>query len=126
MGATAQIGSSNECRECCSFCDRLVQPAGCVASGCEYLYLYDDELSGRRFMGCMNKVFSAEIDIALFEEAERTRQGYGGVRMTGSPLAVCRSTVERAYQGHGAPFDCVNPRFFDDAPDAAFDLRDAI
>jgi hypothetical protein len=44
------------------------------------------------------------------------------------PLPQCRASVERAYDGYGDAFDCVNPRFFmkpeiDDA-DAAFDLRD--
>ena len=104
-----------------------MHPAGCIDSGCEYLYLYDDERSGRRFMGCMQKVFRVEIDLVLFQEAERTRHGFGGVKMTGKPLAPCRSSVERAYQGNGRPFDCINPRFFQ-APeaDAAFDIRDSL
>ena len=33
--------------------------------------------------------------------------------MTGLPLPQCRSSVERAYDGNGEPFDCVNPRFFE-------------
>ena len=108
----------------------MVYPAGCIASGCPYLYLYDDEDSGRRFMGCMNKVFRAEIDVEAFEGAQRTRHGFGGVTMTGLPLPQCRQSVERAYDGHGEPFDCVNPGFFEkpeppmDDFDPAFDLRD--
>ena len=53
----------HECRQCCSFCDRTVHPSGCIASGCQYLYLYDDEQSGRRFIGyteafdCVNPGF---------------------------------------------------------------------
>ena len=66
-------------------------PSGCIAAGCQYLYLYDDEDTGRRFMGCMNKVFRGEIDVEMFEQAERTRQGFGGVKMTGLPLPQCRS-----------------------------------
>ena len=31
--------------------------------GLPVLYLYDDEATGRRYMGCMNKVFRAEIDL---------------------------------------------------------------
>ena len=120
----------HECRQCCSFCDRVVHPAGCIASGCQYLYLYDDEDSGRRFMGCMNKVFRGEIDVELFEQAERTRHGFGGVKMSGLPLPQCRASVERAYDGYSEAFDCVNPGFFrkpvvEDA-DAAFDLRDGL
>jgi hypothetical protein len=120
---------ANECRQCCAFCDRLVHPAGCVESGCPYLYLYDDEATGRRFMGCLNKVFKVEIDVEVFEQAERTRHGYGGVKMTGSPKPQCRFTVERAYDGHGDAFQCTNPAFFaaaEPVTDGAFDLRDRL
>jgi hypothetical protein len=127
-GATSQSASAHECRQCCAFCDRLVHPSGCIESRCPYLYLFDDERTGRRFMGCMNKVFRGEIDVAVFEEAERTRHGFGGVKMTGSPISRCKYSVEKAYDGHGDAFDCVNPQFFaepdEDAFDSAFDLRD--
>ena len=108
----------------------MVHPSGCISSGCQYLYLYDDEGSGRRFMGCMNKVFRGEIDLEMFEAAERTRHGFGGVKLTGRPLPVCRTRVEQAYDGYGDAFECVNLAFFappvhdDDA--AAFDLRDSL
>ena len=91
-------------------------------------YLYYDEHTGKRFMGCMNKVFRGEIDVDVFHEAQRTRHGYGGVKMTGLPLPQCKSSVEKAYDGNGHAFECVNPRFFD-APEEdpfAFDLRDAL
>jgi hypothetical protein len=128
VSLTAEQKELHECRQCCAFCDRTVHPAGCIESGCRYLYLYDDETTGRRFMGCMNKVFHGEIDMELFRQAERTRLGYGGVKMTGVPLPQCRSSVERAYDGHGEPFDCVNPAFFHKPvePDPAFDLRDRL
>ena len=120
----------HECRQCCAFCDRVVHPSGCIESGCAYLYLYDDEETGHRYMGCMNKVFRAEIDVEVFDAAQRTRHGYGGVKMTGAPLSQCRSSVERAYDGHGDPFECVNPGFFS-KPEPAdfaadFDLRDQL
>jgi hypothetical protein len=125
----AQTAVETECRQCCSFCDRLVHPAGCVAAGCRYLYVYDDDRSGRRYMGCLNKVFKVEIDLELFEQAERTRHGFGGVKMTGRPLPQCRASVERAYHGEGEPFDCVNPGFFEVGADVVphgFDLRDEL
>lgn len=126
--AAATSREGHECRQCCAFCDKVVHPSGCIASGCPYLYLYDDERSGRRFMGCLNKVFRGEIDRELFEQAQRTRHGYGGVKMSGTPLPQCRTSVERAYDGAGEPFDCVNPRFFEREPEepAAFDLRDGL
>jgi hypothetical protein len=75
----------------------------------------------------MNKVFRGEIDVEMFDAAQRTRHGYGGVKMSGLPIARCRTTVERAYDGHGEPFDCVNPRFFEKPEvDEQFDLRDAL
>jgi hypothetical protein len=118
-----------ECRQCCAFCDRVLLPSGCIASGCPYLYLYDDERTGRRFMGCLNKVFKVEIDVDLFREAERTRHGFGGVKLTGTPIARCKTSVERAYHGCGDAFECVNPRFFDEPgpePAPEFDLRDRL
>ena len=119
----------HECRQCCSFCDRVVHPSGCIASGCQFLYLYDDEETGRRFMGCMNKVFRGEIDREMFDQAERTRHGFGGVKMTGMPLpAVPRlggARVRRLHRG----LRLREPRLLHEAErgrgaDAAFDLRD--
>jgi hypothetical protein len=128
VGLPTEAIAASECRQCCSFCDRVVLPSGCLESGCPYLYLYDDEDTGVRYMGCMNKVFKVEIDLAVFHEAERTRHGYGGVKMSGMPSAQCRTAVERAYDGAGAAFECINPGFFDDpAGDLAeFDLRDRL
>ena len=119
--------SVSECRQCCAFCDRVVHPSGCLASRCPYLYLYDDEQTGRRYMGCMNKVIRVEIDVQVFEQAERTRHGFGGVKMTGAPTARCKTSVERAYDGYGDAFECVNPGFFERPhADPAFDLRNEL
>ena len=108
-----------------------MHPAGCVESACPYLYLYDDELSGRRYMGCLGNVFRVEIDVEAFESAERTRQGFGAVAMAGTPTPRCRVAVERAYEGSGEAFACVNPEFFDSPatgsdPAEALDLRDRL
>ena len=69
--------------------------------GCKFLYTYEDARTGGRYMGCMNKVFGAEIDFDLFLLAERTREGFGGIKMTGEPLPHCQFSVERAYEGEG-------------------------
>jgi hypothetical protein len=128
---TQDRSAVGECRQCRGFCDRLVNPAGCLEMGCKFLYTYEDAGTGARYMGCMNKVFSAEIDFDLFLIAERTREGFGGIKMTGEPLPQCQFTVERAYEGEGAAYECVNRRFFD-APDGhsesirAFDLRNTL
>ena len=121
----------NECRRCATFCDRVIAPARCVADSCPNLYSYDDPLSGRRYMGCLHKVFATEIDVALFEEAERTRTGYGAVKLAGAPLRRCAFQVEQAFDWKALNDTCVNRRFFD-WPDAgsdairAFDLRDGL
>ena len=120
----------NECRQCSTFCDRVIAPATCVAAGCPYLYAYDDPLSGRRYMGCLQQVFATEIDVELFRDAERSRAGFGTVRLANTPLRRCRFEVEQAFDGRGLEaYRCVNKRFYDwpdDAPGAirAFDLRD--
>ena len=105
-----------------------MHPSGCLAASCPYLYLYDDEQNGRRYMGCMNKVFRVEIDVEVFEQAERTRHGFGGVKMTGTPIGRCKTSVERAYDGYGDAFECVNPGFFErpQRDHAPFDLRNEL
>jgi hypothetical protein len=108
MARVARQRQLNECRQCSTFCDRVIKPSSCVASNCPALYQYDDPLTGRRYMGCLHKVFATEIDIELFEEAA--------------------FSVERAFPAFD---DCVNRRFFDwpeAAPGAvrAFDLRDRL
>jgi hypothetical protein len=121
---------SGECRECRTFCDKLIEPRGCLELRCRNLYSYEDPLSGIQYMGCLQKVFGAEIDVEMFESAE-LGGGFGGIKMTGRPLPQCQFKVEPAYEGAGDAYSCVNPRFFDctDAgPEGirAFDLRDAL
>lgn len=109
----------------------MVDPSACLQMGCRYLYTYEDAASGARFIGCVSKVFGGEIDLDLLLLAEAGRGGFGGIKMTGEPLPHCQFSVERAYEGEGPAYECVNKRFFD-APDShpeairAFDLRNAI
>jgi hypothetical protein len=69
-------------------------------------------------------VFATEIDVKLFEEAERGR-GYGSLKLAREPLACCAFTVEPARERETA--NCTNRRFAD-FPDAyrAFDLRQGL
>jgi hypothetical protein len=126
-GEETRIG---ECRSCQTFCDKLIEPRGCLELRCRYLYSYVDERTGSRFMGCVRKVFRAEIDVDLFEAAELAG-GYGGIKMTGESMPQCQFRVEPSYEGDGAAHQCVNQRFFDctDAsPEGikAFDLRNTL
>jgi hypothetical protein len=129
MGRTARRTEATECRRCLTYCDRVIAPASCVAAACPSLYTYDDPLSGRRYMGCTHQVFATEIDVALFQEAERGR-GFGTLKLAREPLAPCAFSVEKAHErAPGDEFRCTNRRFFDfpdTAADAvrAFDIRD--
>ena len=131
MGRTVRRAEATECRQCLTYCDRVIAPATCVAARCPSLYTYDDPLSDKRYMGCTHKVFATEIDVQLFEQAERGR-GYGVLKLAREPLARCSFSVERAHErAKGEEFHCVNRRFAD-FPDAApgsvraFDLRDGL
>ena len=127
MPLPVRAAELHECRQCCAFCDRVVHPAGCIASGCPFLYLYDDEETGRRYMGCMNKVFSGEIDVEMFEAGPADPPRLRRREDDGHADRSCRQSVERAYDGYGEPFDCVNRGFFEKpVADESFDLRDRL
>jgi hypothetical protein len=112
---------AGECRGCSTYCDKLIEPRDCLRMRCPYLWSYIDGPTGKRFMGCVQKVFKGEIDIVGFEAAERAG-GFGGIKMTGRPLAQCVTRVEPAYEGGGPEHTCTNPGFFD-AETGEMDLR---
>ena len=70
---TTRVVEGTECRQCCAFCDKLVEPRRCIEMDCPFLYAYENESTGRQYMGCLQKVFSVEIDVEMFRAAERTR-----------------------------------------------------
>ena len=128
MAVRSKTTQHTECRQCCAFCDKTIHPRGCIEADCPFLYTYEDEQTGRQYMGCLQKVFGVEIDVEMFRKAERTRAGYGGVKAMREPLPMCPFSVEKSYEAEGPAFDCVNPRFFDAADGEpggyrAFDLR---
>ena len=128
MGRTARRTEACECRQCLTYCDRVIAPATCLAARCPSLYTYDDPLNGNRYMGCAHSVFASEIDVKMFEEAERGR-GYGVLKLAREPRACCSFTVEKAHES--PEFSCRNRRFAD-FPDTArgavraFDLRQGL
>ncbi len=77
----------------------MIEPRGCIEMDCPFLYTYEGEGGGHRYMGCLQKVFAVEIDVDMFERAERTRAGFGGIKASREPLAMCPFTVERSYEG---------------------------
>lgn len=96
--------------------------------GCRYIYSYEDEFFGRIYMGCMQKVFKAEIDVEMLEEAERASPGFGGIKAAGEPLPHCPFVVDSTFDGEGEDYGCCNPTFFDCSSSSRysyklFDLR---
>ena len=86
-----------------------------------------DSLTGIQYVGCMRRVFRGEVAL----DALRAPGGFGGIKVTGEMLPQCQFRVERAYQGEGDAYECVNKRFFDcsdSGPESirAFDLRNLI
>lgn len=118
---------TGECRQCRSFCDKLIEPRGCIEMRCQYVYSYVDMISGNQYVGCMQRVYAAEVELdAVLEPG-----GFGGVKMTGNAMPHCQFTVEQAYEGDGPAYECSNRRFFDctdGGPEGlrAFDIRNAL
>ena len=100
-----------ECRRCEVHCDKVVYPGACVEQGCPFVYAY--EAWGHTYMGCMQKVFSVEIDLDLLQEAERTRGGFGGVRARRAPLPMCKVEISSCYPQRADEAGCANPEFFE-------------
>jgi hypothetical protein len=108
-----------ECRRCEIHCDKVVHPAACVEKACPFLYAY--EAWGHTYIGCMQKVYSVEIDLDLLQAAER-RGGFGAVRAVRRPLPMCQTEVESTYISRGNDLGCVNPEFFE-LPDGQPNFR---
>jgi hypothetical protein len=98
-----------ECRQCEVHCDKVVHPAACLERSCPFVYAYEEH--ERTFMGCMQKVFSAEIDLDMLRAAERSRGGFGAVRALRGPLPMCRAEVQSTFEHRAPELGCVNPEF---------------
>ena len=115
---------TGECRQCRSFCDKMVEPRGCVELGCRYLYSFIDMLTGEQYLGCMQEVYRAKVEV----EAVLQPGGFGGVKMTGEALPHCQFSIERAYEGEGRSLRLRQPpllRLLGRGPRGASGLRPA-
>jgi hypothetical protein len=97
-----------ECRRCDVHCDKVVYPSACVERDCPFLYSFVE--LGRTYVGCMQKVFGVEIDLAMMLEAEQ-REGFGAVRANRRPLPMCHVEVEACYEDRSDELGCLNPEF---------------
>jgi hypothetical protein len=98
-----------ECRRCGVHCDKIVYPAACLSRSCPFVYAYEE--FGHTYVGCMQKVYSVEIDVDLLQAAERRRDGFGAVKAMRKPLPMCRVEVEPCYESRTGELGCVNPEF---------------
>jgi hypothetical protein len=110
---TQRESATGSCRRCPVFCERVVYPAGCIEGGCNRAYAYEE--GGRTYIGCLEKVFTVEIDLELLQQAQRTRGGFGAIKTARDPLPMCRTEVETTF-AHRACGGCVNPDFLLSAP----------
>ena len=98
-----------ECRRCGVHCDKVVHPAACISRACPFLYAY--EAHGHTYIGCMQKVYSVEIDLDLLRAAESRSEGFGAVKAVQAPLPMCRTEVSECYEGRHDELGCRNPEF---------------
>ena len=100
-----------ECRRCEVHCDKVVYPGSCVSRACAFVYAY--EAWGHTYMGCMQKVYSVEIDLGLLREAEHRSAGFGAVKALRAPLPMCHAEVASCYEARVDEIGCRNPEFFE-------------
>ena len=100
-----------ECRRCDVHCDKVVYPASCVDRACPFLYAFVEH--GRKYVGCMQKVYEVEIDLELLQEAEGRRGGFGAVKANRRPLPMCDVQIASCYESKSDELGCVNPEFFE-------------
>ena len=98
-----------ECRRCAVHCEKVVYPAACLERSCPFVYAYEEH--GHTYMGCLQQVFEAEIDVEMLTAAERTRSGFGAVRALRRPLPMCEAAVQSTFSQRESELGCVNPEF---------------
>lgn len=98
-----------ECRQCEVHCEKVVYPSACLDRSCPFVYAYEEH--GHTFIGCMQKVYAAEIDLGMLRAAERRRDGFGAIKAMRAPLPMCRSELEPTYAHRTSALGCVNPEF---------------
>jgi hypothetical protein len=109
VGLPLRVQDEVECRRCAVHCEKVVHPGSCLKRACPFVYAY--EAWGRTYMGCMQKVFDVEIDLALLEQAESERGGFGAVRARRAPLPMCDVEVVPCYGSREDELGCRNPEF---------------
>src|SRR5947207_14293250 len=84
-----------ECRRCEVRCDKVVYPSACVERACPFLYAFEE--FGHTYIGCMQRVYDAEIDLEMLGEAEPRSEGFGAMRATRAQLPMRRAEAAECY-----------------------------
>lgn len=99
-----------ECRRCAVHCDKVVYPGACLARACPFVYSYEGW--GHTYVGCMQKVYTVEIDLEMLRAAEARQPGFGAIRAMRRPLPMCKAEIESTYDSRlDLETGCVNPEF---------------
>ncbi|MFN8222420.1 MAG: hypothetical protein U0R50_04125 [Gaiellales bacterium] len=99
------------CRRCEVHCDKVVYPGACVERSCPFVYAY--EAFGHTYMGCMQQIFTVEIDLDALKALERRTDGFGSIVARRPPLPMCRAEVVSCFEGRYDDVGCRNPEFFE-------------
>lgn len=111
------IERESSCRRCRVYCDWVVDPLGCL--GCARAYAFDAK-DGRRYLGCVEGVHGAEIDLVALEASREEGRVFGGIRAARLPLPICTSGIDAAYPQRLPEIGCVNPEFHEPPGGGAF------
>ena len=58
---------TGECRQCRAFCDKMIEPR-VASSRLLYLYSFVDALTGTQYVGCMQEVFAAKVELEAVQQ----------------------------------------------------------
>ena len=91
-------------------------PAHCVATGCPRMYAHDAD--GVRWIGCIDGVFTAEVDLRRLQEQEAAHPGFGALHADGAPGVRCKAAIDPTFP-HRDAGECTEPGFRAAHPRAA-------
>ena len=95
MSLLLELSEELECTQCGVLCEKVIYPANCFNSECNFIYSYTEK--GVTYFGCLYKVFAVEIDLDGFRQLEKRKGGFGAVKVVRPPREQCQYTVEKAY-----------------------------
>jgi hypothetical protein len=94
-----------------------------VHIACPRLYAHD--VDGTRWIGCIDKVFTAEVDAAALAAQDAAHPGFGALRAEGTPRTQCKVAIDPTFP-HRDDEPCTQPAFrtsFPEAPQGREPLR---